>query len=139
MRHLNFAENQFGSKLALDVSKSKYKGSLRRLYVQHNRFIGSFPTEIGYLKHLEDLNIARNCFSSNLPNSLENLVHLTQLICTNNSFTGTLPSFRNMTEIKILRLGKYVLFFFPNLVTYLSFLFVKNFMLKTLSSDVLFL
>ncbi|XVF65056.1 hypothetical protein PTKIN_Ptkin09bG0215800 [Pterospermum kingtungense] len=78
---------------------------LASLDIQHNRFHGSFPTELANLRRLKLLNFGNNSFSGDISSTLGNLSKLEKLVLSENGFQGQIPTvFGNLSNLKYLSL-----------------------------------
>lgn len=75
----------------LPITMMGMLGTLERLFLQSNKFLGSIPDNIGNLSNLEKIDLSNNQLSSAIPASLFNLDKLIQINLSHNSFVGTLP------------------------------------------------
>ncbi|GAV68494.1 Pkinase domain-containing protein/LRR_1 domain-containing protein/LRRNT_2 domain-containing protein/LRR_8 domain-containing protein [Cephalotus follicularis] len=86
---LHFGFNQLYGKLPPQIGQLP----LVVLNITRNNFSGEIPTEIGYLKCLQNLDLSYNNFSGTFPPSLNNLAELSKFnISYNPLITGVVPT-----------------------------------------------
>lgn len=126
LRELDLGHNQFGGTIPEGVISSP---SLRKLglesnmldspfpptfgtekivnlYIQDNRFTGTFPISLTKMTHLEDLRLSGNSFTGTIPPDISGLSRLDVLHMSNNTFEGSLPDFffqglNRLTELSL--------------------------------------
>ncbi|CAN8269901.1 unnamed protein product [Cochlearia groenlandica] len=77
----------------VDTDFSRLPYSFGAIDFSRNRFRGSIPESIGFLKELHLLNLSGNSFAGNIPQSLQNLKNLEALDLSRNQLSGHIPRY----------------------------------------------
>ncbi|KAL4632600.1 hypothetical protein ACB092_04G063300, partial [Castanea dentata] len=77
------------------------------LSLAQNFFVGSLPSEVGNLVHLEVLNLSENKLSGKIPSSLSSCTSLEYLYVEGNLFQGEIPtSLSSLSGIQVMDLSR---------------------------------
>ena len=80
-------------------------GHVTSLDLKDNRLIGTIPSELGNLPHLELLHFSGNQLSGPIPVELGQLTNLKQLALNTNQFSGNIPpELGNLTKLEMMSL-----------------------------------
>ncbi|KAG2684981.1 hypothetical protein I3760_10G102800 [Carya illinoinensis] len=106
--------NQLPNLQYLSVSHNQFSGELpeignltmlRVLYLNHNNFEGSIPSEIGKLQNLEVFSNANNGFVGLIPFKIFNISTIQKISMATNEFSGHLPLDMGLFLPKLKQLG----------------------------------
>ncbi|KAF7813194.1 receptor-like protein EIX2 [Senna tora] len=79
---------------------------LRELDLSYNQLSGTIPTSLGGLSNLVDLSLSNNQLNGSIPSSLGRMSNLTRLDLSNNQLKGTVPqNLGQLVSIEILDLS----------------------------------
>uniref|UniRef100_M4DZ03 Disease resistance R13L4/SHOC-2-like LRR domain-containing protein n=1 Tax=Brassica campestris TaxID=3711 RepID=M4DZ03_BRACM len=99
---LDLSNNHFSGTLNPNSTSLFELHHLRYLYLEHNNFRSSLPSEFGNLNRLEFLYLFSNEFFGQVPPTISNLTSLTKLDLEDNQLTGSFPLVQNFTSLSFL-------------------------------------
>ncbi|KVH94011.1 Leucine rich repeat 4 [Cynara cardunculus var. scolymus] len=90
--------NQFSGVIPSDFFQTL--GSLKKLWLQHNKFSGQIPISVGELPNLKELHLEYNEFSGPIP-AFSDPDIITNLDLSNNKLEGEIPKSLNQFDAKV--------------------------------------
>nr|KAJ0221722.1 hypothetical protein LSAT_V11C200097330 [Lactuca sativa] len=100
LKVLSLRYNFLNGSLPYDIISNP---SLQNLYLQHNNFSGTVPTNVS--PSIMALDLSNNSFTGNIPETLKDLTRLTTLKLQFNYFLGPVPDFIHCTKLHALNLS----------------------------------
>ena len=84
-----------------------YNGRITRISLTGNNLVGTIPSELGRLNHLEGLFLGRNELSGSIPSELGDLSNLRYLLIYDNELTGSIPyQLGDLSSLEEMHLGR---------------------------------
>jgi Leucine-rich repeat (LRR) protein len=127
LRELNLSYNQLTGSIppylgalfdlrAIDLSSNRLTGvipprldslyQLESLDLSANQLTGKIPATLGSPSNLKLINLGLNQLSGEIPTEIGNLKNLQFFVAHYNGLSGVLPSFRNVYQLRVLRLSR---------------------------------
>ncbi|XP_010420914.1 PREDICTED: pollen receptor-like kinase 6 [Camelina sativa] len=89
LKSLMLSNNSFSEEIPDDFFKDMTK--LKRLFLDHNKFVGKIPSSLMQLPQLEELHLQENNFTGEIPVEIGNIKSLKTLDLSVNNLEGPVP------------------------------------------------